>query len=140
MSGMLTDAGLGRALQAGVGQAVAASAAMYVALATALPAGSATATLAAFGSVEITTAGYARQAATWDAPTGSGPVVINSAAEIEFGPFSADPPEVTHAFLCTTSIGVTGSALAFWEFETPKDAAVNDSIIVGAGDLDISVT
>jgi hypothetical protein len=139
MAGRLTQYGANRAVQAGLGDAVAASAAMYLALATAVPAGSVTANLAAYGSVELTTAGYARQPVTWDPATGSDPSVMASAALVTFGPFEADPPEIGYLFLCTTSIGTVGYVMACWQFETARDPAEDDSLNIGAGDLTMGV-
>lgn len=138
MSGQLTQAGANRAVQAGVGKTQSAAAGMYLALATALPAGPDTATLAAFGSVEVTTAGYSRQAVDWTAPSGD-PSNIENDAAIEFGTFSADPPSITHVFLSDASIGTSGSVYAYWELDTARDGASGDIARFAAGDLDISV-
>lgn len=134
----LTQAGAERAVQAGVGENVTAAAGMYLALATALPAVPETDTLAAYGSMEITTAGYSRQAVTWTAPAGD-PSEIENTAAIEFGPFTADPPEVGYVFLCTASIGTSGDVLAQWTLDTARDAGDGDKLYFGAGDITISV-
>ncbi len=138
MSGELTQTGANRAVQAGVGQAQSAAAAMYMALATAQPAGPDVATLAAFGSMEITTAGYARQSVTWAAPSGD-PSAVSNDATITFGPFTADPPEVGYCFLCTVDSGDSGDVLAYWTLTTARDVGNGDSLHFSAGDLVLSV-
>lgn len=138
MAGELTQVGANRAVQAGVGQAQAAAAGMYIALATAQPGTPDTATLADFAANEITTAGYARQAVSWTSPSGDPSEIANNAA-IEFGPFTADPPEVGYCFLCTASTGTSGDVLAYWTLDTPRNAAVNDYLRFAAGALEISV-
>jgi len=138
MSGELTQYGANRAVQAGVGENVSAAAGMYLALITALPAGPDTATLADFAANEISTAGYSRQAVTWAAPSGD-PSLIENDAQITFGPFTADPPEVGYCFLCDTSIGTSGNVMAYWTLTAPRDAATGDTLYFLAGDLEISV-
>ena len=138
MTGQLTQFGANRAVRAGVGQAVGAASAMYLALATAEPASPDTATLLTFNGNEISTPGYSRQVVTWTSPSGD-PSQIASAAIVEFGPFEADPPSVSHLFLCDTSIGTSGNVLAYWTLDSPCDAADGDSIRIAPGDLTISV-
>jgi hypothetical protein len=138
MSGELTQKGADRAVAAGVGQAVAASAAMYIGLATALPGTPDTDTLAAYNTHEITTTGYSRQAITWNPPSGD-PSAITNAGTITFGPFSVDPPSVQYGFLCDTSLGTSGTVLAYWTFGTARDGASGDSYRIAAGDLSMSV-
>lgn len=138
MAGQLTQYGANRAVQAGVGQAVTAASAMYIALATAQPGGPDTATLATFAGNEIDTAGYQRQAVTWCAPAGD-PSLISNDPELAFGPFTADPPEVTHCFLCDTSIGTSGNVLAYWALEEARNAENGDTLYFSVGDLEISV-
>lgn len=138
MTGQLSQFGANRAVQAGVGQTVTAASAMYLGLATALPGTPDTATLANFNAHEMTTTGYSRQVVTWGAPSGD-PSAIANAGTITFGPFSADPPEVTHVFLCDTSLGIGGNVMAYWELDTPRNGASGDSYRVAAGDITISV-
>lgn len=138
MTGELSQFGANRAVQAGVGQNVTAASAMYLALATAQPGTPDTATLADFNGNEITTAGYSRQAVTWGTVSGD-PSEISNAGTVNFGPFSADPPQVTHVFLCDTSLGTSGNVMAYWELDTPRDAASGDSYRIAATDLTISV-
>jgi hypothetical protein len=136
MTGQLTQFGANRAVAAGVGNQIAATSAIYLALATALPATPGTATLAAFAAEEITTGGYSRQAVTWGTVTAG---TIPSSGNIIFGPFSADPPNVTHAFLTDTSIGTTGNVMAYWQWTVARDVESGDSLVVGSGDLTMNV-
>lgn len=138
MTGQLSQYGANRAVEAGVGQNVTAAAAMYLALATAQPGAPDTATLATFNGNEITTTGYSRQVVTWDSPVGDPSEIANSGT-VTFGPFSADPPEVTNVFLCDTSLGTSGTVLAYWTLDTPRNGASGDSYRIAPGDLTISV-
>ena len=138
MAGQLTQFGANRAVQAGVGVNVAATAAMYIALATAEAATPDVATLASFAANEISTAGYSRQEVTFASPSGD-PSAISNDAAITFGPYTADPPEVTHCFLCDTSIGTSGNVMAYWTLTTPRNANDGDTQFFGVGDLNISV-
>ncbi len=86
----------------------------------------------------MTTAGYQRQAVTWGSPSGD-PSEIANDAEVVFGPFTADPPEVTTIFLADTSTGSAGNVMAYWSLDTNRDAANGDSLRIAIGDLSISV-
>lgn len=136
MTGQLTQFSHNRAVSAGVGSQIAATSAIYLALATALPLTPNTATLGDFAANELTTDGYSRQAVTWGAASAG---VIANSGNITFGPFTADPPNVTHAFLTDTSIGTTGNVMAYWEWTTARDVDNGDSLVVGSGDLTMSV-
>ena len=138
MAGELTQAGADRAVKAGVGEAVSGAAGMYVALGTALPGTPDTATFADFAAIEITTAGYARLAVTWTAAAGD-PSAISNDAALEFGPFTADPPSVGYAFLCTAASGTAGDVLAYWTLDAARDAAVDDYLRFATNALIISV-
>ena len=138
MAGELTRAGADRGVQAGAGEAVSAAAGMYVALGTAQPGAPDTATLQDFAADELTTAGYERLAVTWEAPAGDPSLISNDAAR-EFGPFTADPPEVGYAFLCTAASGTVGDVLAYWTADTPRDAAIDDYLRFAVNALSISL-
>lgn len=139
MSGELTQAGANRAVKAGVGQTVTAASGMYVALGTALPGTPDTATLADYVTAgEVTTAGYSRQAVTWDAPTGDPSQVVNTLA-VTFGAFEADPPSVGYCWLCDTSTGPSGTVLAYWTLEAARDGASGDQLQFAAGELRLAV-
>jgi hypothetical protein len=134
MPGEFSTVGANIALDAWSGRATQTARTTYLALLTAAP-GDAT-TIAALA--EITTAGYARQAVTWGAPTGDPAVTANS-APVVFGPFSADPPNVTHCALVSSASGTTGDHLGFWTLDTAKDAATGESIQFNTGALTMSL-
>ena len=138
MAGELTDYGAGRAVEAGLGETVAAEAAVYIMLLTALPGGPDTANLAAFAANEIGTAGYSRQAITWNAAAGSPPVMTNN-GDIDFGPFTANPPNVTTCALTNAAAGVGGSVLAYWTFDVARDADNGDTLRITDTELELDV-
>lgn len=139
MPGELTQAGANRAARAGVGQTVTAASGMYVALATALPGTPDTATLADYVTAgEVDTAGYARQAVTWDAPAGDPSQVVNT-LPLTFGAFEADPPNVVYCWLCDTSTGPNGTVLAYWTLEAARNGDSGDQLQFAAGDLRLAV-
>lgn len=137
MAGELSQRGAERGLQAALGVAVAGTPS-YLALATATPANPDTADLAAWGSVELSDAGYARQTVSWTTPTGD-PSQVSNSNVITFGPFSGDPPQVTHCFLCTAASGTTGEVLAWWQLTAAKDPGSGDSLQFDVGDLTMSL-
>jgi hypothetical protein len=141
MPGSLTQLGRSRAIQAAVGQAVSTAAGMYVALATGVPSNPNPGNLSDFATYELTTAGYARQAVTWTVDSSAGTsVTIQNSNTMDFGPFGADPPAVTHAFLCDASTGTSGTVLAWWELDTARNADAGDTLRFAAGDLKITLT
>ena len=124
MAGEFSDVGAGYALDIVTGRNAGPGArTTYLALLSSAPGD--TTTLATMA--EITTAGYARQAVTWSAPSGSPPTTTNS-AQLTFGPFSADPPNITHCALVSASSGTTGDLLAWWALDTAKDPATSESL------------
>ena len=136
MASKLTEHGHMRAVTAGIGNAISAAAALYIALATAEPAVPGTASLADFADNEITTTGYQRQAVTWGVPGTAGTIANTSVLTYTF---EDDPPEVTHIFECDTSIGTSGTVLAYWTLASALNAATDDHIIFPAGSIDMSV-
>lgn len=100
----------------------------YIALLSAAPTDAST--LATM--TEIATAGYARQACTFSAPSAADPPSTNNTGAITFGPFSADPPNVTHFGLVSASSGTTGDFLAWGAWGTARDAASGDSLQIAA--------
>lgn len=130
MAGKLSTVGDNIALDAATGRAAAAARTTYLCLLTAAPTDASTmATMA-----ELTTAGYARQTCAWTAPTGQ-PASSNNSAQLTFGPFTADPPNVTHAALVSAATGTVGDFLAYWTLDVAKDAAINESIQVAVAGL-----
>ena len=130
MAGEASSVGAGLALDAMSGRATATARTMYLALLSAAPTDATT--LATM--TEIATAGYARQTAAWSAPSGD-PRVSSNTATITFGPFSADPPNVTHAALVSAASGTTGDFVYWWTWDVAKDAASGDSLQVAIGAL-----
>lgn len=121
----------GRNLSYGVANAAGgAGRTTYLALCSAAPTDAST-----VGAMnEIATAGYARQTVTWTAPTGD-PSRTQNSAVITFGPFTADPPNVTHCALVSSASGTGGDFLMFWALDVAKDAATNESIQFAAAAL-----
>ncbi len=123
MAGEFSTVGANIGMDAATGRATQTARTTYLALLSSAPSDSTTnATMA-----EITTAGYARQAVTWTAPTGD-PSSSNNSALLTFGPFSADPPNVTHCALVSSSSGTGGDFIMWWALDVAKDAAINESI------------
>ena len=87
---------------------------------------------------EINTAGYSRQSVAWTAPSGD-PRSTSNSATITFGPFTADPPNVTHCALVSAASGTTGDLLMFWTLNSARDAQSGDSIQVNSGALTMTL-
>lgn len=130
MAGEASSVGAGIALDAMSGRATASSRTTYLALLTAAPTDAST--LATM--TEVTTSGYSRQAVTWSAPSGD-PRVTSNTALITFGPFTADPPNVTHAALVSAASGTTGDFIYWWTLDNARDGANGDSLTVAIGAL-----
>ena len=101
---------------------------IYLALLSAAPTDAST--LATM--TEISTAGYARQAATFSAPSAADPPETHITGALTFGPFTADPPSVTHFALVSASSGTSGDFVAWGAWGTARDAATGDSLQVAA--------
>jgi hypothetical protein len=134
MAGEFSTVGAGIALDAATGRVTQTGRTTYLALLTSAPSDSTTiATMA-----EVSTAGYARQAVAWSAPTGD-PALTSNSALLTFGPFTADPPNVTHCALVSSSSGTTGDLIMYWTLDVAKDAAINESIQVAIAGLSMSL-
>lgn len=130
MPGELSTVGANLALDIVTGRASIAARTTYLALLTAAPADGTT-----LGTMtEVATAGYARQSVAWTAPSGD-PSSTSNSAQITFGPFTADPPNVTHCALVSAASGTVGDFLMHWALDVAKDAATNESIQFAAGAL-----
>ena len=130
MAGEMSTVGAGKALDACTGRATQTARTMYLALLSTAPTDATTmATM-----VEITTAGYARQTVAFTAPSGD-PQVSSNTALLTFGPFTADPPNVTHAALVSAATGTVGDFVYWWTWDTARDAANGDSLTVAIGAL-----
>lgn len=123
MAGEFSQKGAEIALDAWSGRATQSARTTYLALLTAAPNDQSTlATMA-----EVSTSGYSRQAVTWTAPTGDPSATANS-APVVFGPFTADPPNVTYCALVSSASGTTGDFIGWWALDAAKDAANGESI------------
>ena len=134
MPGEASTVGAGKALDAMNGRATQTARTVYLACLTAAPTDAST--LASMA--ELTAAGYARQPATWTAPTGD-PQVSSLAAQVEFGPFTADPPSVGWVALVSAVSGTSGDFLYWWQLDTARDGIVGDKIVFAAGQLSMSL-
>jgi hypothetical protein len=134
MAGEATSVGAGFALDGINGRATRTARTTYVGLATV--AVTDTDTLASI--TELTTAGYARQACTWSAPSGD-PQVSSNTGILTFGPFTADPPSVGFLFLTSAASGTSGDLLYRWTADTARDGTTNDSITIAVGALTMSL-
>ena len=130
MAGEASSFGAGAALDAMTGRATQTARTTYLALLSAAPGD--TTTLATM--TEITTAGYARQAVTWSAPAGD-PRVSSNTGALTFGPFTADPPNVTHCALVSAASGTTGDFIYYWTLDVARDGITGDSITFAVGAL-----
>lgn len=124
MAGELTREGQKKALDAASGRATVSALTTYLALCSADPGKAPTVA----GISEIATSGYARQAVTWTAPTDADPSRTENEGAITFGPFTADPPNVTHCALVTSASGTSGEVRKKWTLDAAKDAALGESI------------
>lgn len=127
MAGEFSTVGSGIALDAATGRATQTARTTYVALLSAAPTDATTnATM-----TEITTAGYARQSIAWSAPSGD-PAETHNTSLITFGPFTADPPNITHAAIVSSSSGTTGDFIMWFSLTTARDPANGDSLTLAA--------
>lgn len=133
MPGELASFGAGAALDASTGRATQTARTTYLALLTSAPAD--TTTLATMA--EVTTSGYTRQSVTWSAPAGD-PAETHNTGALTFGPFSADPPNVTHCALVSASSGTTGDFIAFWTLTAARDGASGDIIQFASSALSLT--
>lgn len=130
MPGELSTVGANIALDAATGRAAAAARTTHLALWTAALTDAST--IATAG--ELAVAGYARQPVTWSAPAGD-PSSSSNTATITFGPFTADPANVTHCALVAPLTGTVGDFIMHWALTVAKDAAINESIQFAAAAL-----
>lgn len=132
MPGQASSRGSAVMLDAASGRATQTARTTYLALLTAAPTDATTpATM-----TEVTTAGYTRQAVTWTDPALT--ETTSNSNVLTFGPFSADPPNVTHCALVSSASGTTGDLVWWWALDTARDGASGDSISVAAGQISMS--
>lgn len=119
------------ALDAMTGRVAIGARAVFLAALTAAPTDATT-----MGTMaEVTTAGYARQECAFTAPDTADPPLSVSAALETFGPFTADPPNITHLGLVSAATGTVGDFIFYWALDVAKDAALNETIEIAAGAL-----
>ncbi len=135
MPGEFSTLGANYALDVATGRSAGPAArTMYLALLTAAPTDATT-----MGTMtEVTTAGYARQSVAFTAPSGD-PSSTSNSATLTFGPFTADPPLITHCALVSAATGTTGDLTMHWALTTARDPATNDSVSFAAGALVMSL-
>ena len=132
MPGQLSTLGANIALDAATGRATQTARTTYLALLTAAPTDATT--VATMAEVYPGTNGYSRQAATWAAPSGD-PSSTSNTATITWGPFTADPPNVTHIALVSSASGLSGDLVMYWTADVARNAANGESIQAAAGAL-----
>lgn len=130
MPGELSQVGANNALDGALGRATQTARTTYIALLSAAP--SDTTTLATM--TEVSTAGYSRQSVTWAAPSGD-PSSTSNSNVITFGPFTADPPNITHCACVSASSGTTGDFVAWWALTNARDGISGDSASFAVGAL-----
>jgi len=136
MAGEFSTVGANAALDAVTGRATQTARTTYLALLTAAPTDASTMASMA----ELFTPGsngYSRPAVTWTAPSGDPSSTSNTAA-LTYGPFTADPTNVTHCALVTAATGTAGDLVAWWSLTTPRDAANGDTISFAIGALTLT--
>lgn len=130
MPGEPSTFGAGVMLDAVNGRATQTARTTYVALLTSAPTDATILSTMA----EVTTAGYSRVAATWAAPSGD-PASSSNTNVLTFGPFTADPPNITHCALVSAASGTVGDFLYWWALGTARDGISGDSASFAAGAL-----
>jgi hypothetical protein len=136
MPGEFSSTGATDALDAVTGRVTQTARSTYIALLTAAPDDDTT--LAAMA--EVSAGGYARQQITWTAPAdNAGAMRTQNDATVTFGPFSTNPAEVTHAALVSATSGTSGDFLMLWTLDVAKDAEIDESIQILAGDLSMDL-
>jgi hypothetical protein len=89
--------------------------------------------------VEVTTAGYSRQLATWANAGAAYPSPVSNNAVLTFGPMTAAMTLAAQwAALVTASSGTAGLLLYFWQLDTPQQVSVSQSIQIPIGSLVMS--
>lgn len=147
MPGEYTAYGAKQALDYTTKRAVAhtATGSVYWALCTAAAAGGRNPTLAQVAAAEPFTAGtngYSRPAPVWTDPGTADPTVSSNNGVLTVGPFTADPANITHAYLVNAATGTTGEVIFGGTLTVAKDAASGESIqfAANAAQLELSGT
>jgi hypothetical protein len=89
--------------------------------------------------VELTTAGYSRQAVDFSDAGAAYPAPVSNVAVVTFGPMTASMTLAAQwAALVTASSGTAGLLYYFWQLDTPQQVSVSQSIQIPIGDLSLS--
>jgi hypothetical protein len=59
---------------------------------------------------------------------------------LTWGPFSADPPNITHCALVSAVSGTTGDIVQYWTLDAARDVANGDSLTAASGTCSVSST
>jgi hypothetical protein len=90
---------------------------------------------------EVPTAGYARQAVLWTAPTSASPAQTWNAGSVTFGPFTAAmAAPATHCALVTVATGTSGDLLWWWQLDFSRQAAINEALQFPVAQLVMGMT
>lgn len=90
--------------------------------------------------VEVTTAGYSRQIATWANASAAYPAPVSNNAVLTFGPMSSAMALAAQwaALVTHAATGTAGLMLYFWQLDTPQQVSVSQSIQIPIGNLGLS--
>ena len=90
--------------------------------------------------VEVTTAGYSRQAVTYANASAAYPAPVSNSALLTFGPVSAAMALAAQwaALVTHAATGSSGLLLYFWQLDTPQQVSVSQSIQIPIGGLSLS--
>ena len=86
--------------------------------------------------------GYSRKEVTFNEPVQSetGPAVVESKTQIEFGPWSEDADNnIIYGFLCDAKTGTTENILVPFELPSHKKPSAGESLIVTIGNCSFSL-
>jgi len=90
---------------------------------------------------EDTTAGYARQPISWNAPavvTEGTPPVSATNADVMFGPYTVDQAVAgSHVAIVTAASGTDGEVRWVQPLDAPFAAKVGDTLLLPAGSIDM---
>lgn len=89
--------------------------------------------------VELTTAGYTRQAITFSDAGAAYPSPGSNSGVLTFGPMGASMTLAAQwAAMVTASSGTSGLMLFFWTLDTPQQVSISQSIQIPIGNLGLS--
>ena len=89
--------------------------------------------------MEVTTAGYSRQAVTFTNAAASYPAPVSNSNLLTFGPMSANMAlSAQWAAMVTAVTGTVGLLSYFWNLDTPEQVLVSQSIQIPIGSLTLA--